>query len=50
MEFFSGLIIGFIGGILTYHFVKRNNPDLEDKVDEVTDDIEEVVEGKKEKK
>ena len=38
-----GLVIGFVAGIVTYHFVKRNNPGLEGKIDEVTDKVEDIL-------
>ncbi len=38
-----GLVIGFVAGLVTYHFVKRNNPKLEAKVDDVTDEVEEKL-------
>lgn len=39
----SGLIIGFVAGAVVSYLVLRNNKDIKEKVDDVTDKIDETI-------
>ena len=43
MEFFIGLLIGFVGGAVTSYLFFRNNKNIKDKVDDITDNIDNTI-------
>lgn len=38
-----GLILGFVGGAITSYLFLRNNKDIKAKVDDVTDNIDDII-------
>lgn len=43
MEFFIGLLIGFVAGGVTSYLFFRNNKNIKDKVDNITDNIDNTI-------